>query len=101
MPTYVTLNKLTDKGIQTFKDSPSRLDDFKKSLQKAGGKLLGFYLTLGRYDAVFVIETPSDEAMAKLALDIGSKGNVRTETLRAFSEDEYRKLVESLPLPLP
>ena len=52
---------------------------------------------MGRYDAVVVSEAPDDETVAKLALSIGSQGNTRTETLRAFTEDEYRKMVAALP----
>ncbi|UCG55227.1 MAG: GYD domain-containing protein [Dehalococcoidia bacterium] len=96
MPTYVSLNKLTDKGIQTFKESPMRLDIFEKTLEEAGGKLIRFYLTMGTYDGVFIIEMPSDEAAATLALSIGGQGNVQTETLRAFNEDEYREIIEKI-----
>ena len=62
-----------------------------------GCELKGFYLVMGQYDAVVISEAPNSEAVAKLALTIGSKGNVQTETLRAYTEDEYRKLISSLP----
>jgi uncharacterized protein with GYD domain len=97
MPIYISLNKLTDKGIRTFKESPSRLDAFKKSLEDAGGKFIGFYLTMGRYDAVLIVESPSDEVAAALALSVGGQGNVRTETLKAFTEDEYREIITKIP----
>ena len=96
MSTYIILNKLTDKGIQTFKESPIRLEAFKKDLDFAGGELIDFYLAMGRYDAIFVIEMPSDEAMAALAFSIGGQGNVRTETLKAFDEAEYREIVKKI-----
>jgi len=62
-----------------------------------GGEFKGFYLTMGRYDLISIIEVPDDESVAKLALAIGSGGTIRTETLRAFTEDEYRQIVASLP----
>ena len=93
MPTYITLIRWTEKGIENVKDSPSRLDAAKKAFQAAGAELKEFYLVQGRYDIVIVSEAPDDETVARLALAIGSKGAIRTETLRAFKEDEYRKII--------
>ena len=62
-----------------------------------GAKMKEAYLVMGRYDIVLVSEGPDDETMAKVALAVGSLGNVRSETLRAFTEDEYRKIIASLP----
>jgi len=92
MATYITLIRWTEKGIENVKDSPNRLDAAKKAFQAAGAELKEFYLVQGRYDAVVVSEAPDDETVAKLALAIGSKGAIRTETLRAFTEDGYRKM---------
>jgi len=97
MPTYITLFHFTQKGIESIKQSPSRLDQGKKLMESVGGKFKGFYLTMGRYDGVGIAELPDDAAAAKMALTIGSQGNVRSETLRAFTEDEYRKIINSLP----
>ena len=97
MPTYIFLLSWTQKGIENVKESPSRLDAAKKACQAAGGELKEFYSTMGRYDGVVILELPSDEAVAKLALATGSAGAVRTETLRAFTEDEYRKIIAGLP----
>ena len=66
-------------------------------LKRAGGELKAFYLTIGRYDAVAIAELPDDTALAKMALALGALGNVRTETLRAFNETEFRKIVGELP----
>ncbi len=93
MQTYVALVNWTQKGIQEFRDSPSRVDKAKAAIAAAGGEMKSFYLTLGRYDMVAVIEAPDDEAYARVMLVLGSKGGVRTESLRAFPEDEYRKIV--------
>jgi len=97
MATYATLFRYTQKGIESIKDSPARLDAAKKSIAAAGGKLIAFYLTMGQYDAIAIAEFPDDETVARSALAGGSQGYVRSETLRAFSEDEYRKIVASLP----
>jgi uncharacterized protein with GYD domain len=97
MPTFITLAKYTQQGITSVKQSPSRLDAYKKAAQQAGVTVKGFYLTMGRYDIVVIGEAPNDEAVAKLTLATGSLGNVTTETLRAFNEDEFRKIVGSLP----
>ncbi len=93
MPTYITLIKWTDQGIRNVKESPQRLDATKKSIEAAGGKFIGYYLTMGRYDAVLISEAPSDEVVAAQTLSAGSQGNVRTETMKAFPEDQYRNII--------
>lgn len=97
MPTYIMLLRWTEQGASKIKESPSRLDAFKQALQQAGGSLKGFYMVTGRYDMVAVVEVPDEETVAKLALATGAKGSTRTETLRAFSEDEYRRIIGELP----
>ena len=97
MPTYIMLLNWTEQGVSKVKESPSRLDAFKQALGQAGGSLKGFYLVTGRYDMVAVVEVPDEETAARLALTTGSKGSTRTETLRAFTEDEYRRIIGGLP----
>jgi uncharacterized protein with GYD domain len=97
MPTYIVLTNFTQQGIANIKDGPSRLDAAKAAVKAAGGEFKEFYLTMGRYDSVSIIEGPDDESMAKVALAIGSQGAIRTETLRAFTEDEYRQIIAALP----
>jgi uncharacterized protein with GYD domain len=97
MATYISLIQYTQQGMQKIKESPSRLDHAKKGYEAAGGKIKDFYLTMGEYDIVVIAELPNDEAAAKLALTLGSAGNIRTRTSRAFTESEYRKLIQSLP----
>ena len=97
MPTYVVLVNWTDQGIRTVKKSPQRLDATRKAIEAAGGKMLGFYLTMGRYDEILIVEGPSDAVAATLALSAGSEGNVRTETLKAFPEAEYRNIIAKIP----
>lgn len=96
MPTYIILANWTQKGIENIKESPNRLDAAKKAFQAAGGELKEFFLVMGKYDMVVVGEAPDDESVAKLALTLGSGGNLRTETLRAFTEDEYRQIIANL-----
>ena len=97
MPTYIALLNWTQQGVQNVKDSPSRLEKAKAAMKAAGGEMKAFYMTMGQYDMVAVIEAPNDEAYAKTILAISSAGGVRSQTLRAFTEDEYRKIVGSLP----
>ena len=96
MPTYIILSNWTQEGIQNVQNSPDRLDSVRQMFRDAGGKLKSFFMTMGRYDVVVVVEAPDDEAMARLALIIGGTGAVRTETLRAFTEAEYRGILGSL-----
>jgi len=97
MGTYMTLIRYTQKGVENVKEAPARLDAAKKAFQAMGAELKQYYLTLGQYDAVVIAEVPDDETVAKLALAIGSQGAIRTETFRAFTEDEYRKIIAGLP----
>src|SRR5215831_12600010 len=97
MPTYISLVKYTHQDISSIKEGPNRLDANKEILNSYSSELKAFYLTMGRYDIVTISEAPDDTAAAKIALTIGSAGNVTTETLRAFTEDEYRQIVAALP----
>ncbi len=96
MPTYVALLKWTQQGISKVGSSAKRLDAGRKAFKKAGIEMKDVYLTMGRYDLVCVIEAPDDETYAKAILGLGSQGNVSTETLKAFSEDQYRAIIGSL-----
>jgi len=97
MATYFMLVRYTQKGIGNVRQSPTRLDAAKKGFKALGAELKEFYLVTGRYDIIVVAEAPNDETIAKCALDLASKGNVTTETIRAFKEDEYRKIIAALP----
>jgi uncharacterized protein with GYD domain len=97
MPTYVTLATFTQKGIENIKEGPSRLAEAKKAFEAMGAKIKDFYLVTGKYDMVVIVEAPNDETIAKLALIIGAKGASRTITFRAFTEDEYNKIIGELP----
>jgi uncharacterized protein with GYD domain len=94
MPAYVVLINWTEQGIAAFKDSPKRADAFTKLLQQAGGKLRDIYWTVGPYDLVAIAEAPDDETITAALLQLGSLGNVRTTTLRAFTKREFADIVK-------
>jgi uncharacterized protein with GYD domain len=97
MPSYLVLANWTEKGIQEVKSSPQRLESAKQAIKAAGGRLVYFYMTMGQYDLAFVVELPDDDAAARVLLGIGSQGNIRTTTLKAFTEDQYRTVIASAP----
>jgi uncharacterized protein with GYD domain len=97
MPTYITLLQYTQQGIEKIKDSPMRLEAAKQSVREMGGELKAFYLVMGQYDAVVISEAPDDETATRFALATGARGYVHTQTLRAYTEGEYRKIIASLP----
>ena len=96
MPTYIALLKYTQQGAANLKNSPQRLDAGRETFKKFGAEIKDTYLTMGRYDLVCIIDAPDDETYARLVLQLGSQGNVQTETLRAFSEDQFRKIAASI-----
>jgi uncharacterized protein with GYD domain len=96
MASYIVLLKWTAQGISSVKESPARLDAGRKNFKKFGVKIKDTYLTMGRCDLVCIVDAPDDESFARAMLSLGSQGNVQTETLKAFSEAEYRKIVDSV-----
>jgi uncharacterized protein with GYD domain len=97
MPTYIGLYKMTDQGIKNIKDAPSRVEDASKGAEAMGGKVIGVYSVWGEYDYVAIGEFPSDEAAMSFAMALGSGGNVRTTTLKAFTKEELARIVKNLP----
>lgn len=96
MPTYISLVNYTEQGIRNIKEAPKRIDAVRQMVKDAGGELRAIYLTMGQYDLVTIVEAPNDEVVAKTMLTIGSAGNVRTTTMRAFPEADFRTIVRSL-----
>ena len=96
MSTYILLLNYTEQGIRTIKDSPKRVNAARELARKYGAELKDFYLTMGAYDAVSIVEAPTDDAAARFVLALGALGNVRSTTLKAFSEKDYQKIVGSL-----
>jgi len=97
MPAYISLLNFTDQGIRNVKQTTQRAEAFRATAEKLGVKVREIYWTLGRYDAVGIIEAPDDEAVTRLMLSLGSLGNVRTETLRAFSAQEMERILQGMP----
>ena len=97
METYIVLGSFTQQGIAAIKESPDRINAAKQAVEKAGGKWIAWYLTMGRYDMVVIAEAPNAQTVATIMLAIGALGNVRTETLRAFSAEEFKGIAASLP----
>jgi uncharacterized protein with GYD domain len=96
MATYLSLFNWTDQGIRTVKDSPKRLESTRKALKKLGGELKAFYMLQGRHDGVLIFDVPDEETLTKFLLNTGVAGNVRTTTLRAFTEEEFLKHIAAL-----
>lgn len=93
MPVYVTLIRWTDQGRTAAKSLPDRVAEVNKRIEAAGAKMIGNWVTMGRFDQVAVIEAPDDETVASLAIEVAGRGNAITETLRGFTMDEVRKLI--------
>lgn len=96
MTTYVLLANWTEQGLRDIKDSPQRLDSAKKMLKDMGGTFQSFFLTMGDYDIVAIYEAPDDAVAARFVIQLGQLGDVKTHTLKAYSETEYRELVAAL-----
>ena len=97
MATYITLINLTEQGVKTIKDLPARLAAGRQAMEANGGKLLQYYLTLGAQDAVVITELPDDETAASVALQQAGLGNLRTITMRAFTEAEIPGILSKMP----
>ena len=95
MSFYLILWNFTDQGIKNVKESPKRADDFKSKLENAGGKLVDTYYTFGKYDGVSIIEVPNNEILMSCLLSIGSQGNARIVTLKAFTYADATKIIGS------
>jgi uncharacterized protein with GYD domain len=93
MPVYISLFKWTDQGRKETATLPDRADQVAKRVEQAGGKVLGNYVTMGRFDQISVVEAPDDETAARLLLIIAGRGNATSETLRGFTMEEVRSLL--------
>jgi uncharacterized protein with GYD domain len=91
--TYIALINWTDQGIRDYKDTPARADAFATMLEGLGGKVRDLYWTIGAYDIVATVEAPDDETVTAAMLKVGSLGNIRTTTLRAFNRDELTAIL--------
>jgi uncharacterized protein with GYD domain len=96
MATYIVLTNFTEQGIRSVKETTKRADGVKEQARKFGVTAKEFYWTLGGYDVVVMFDAPDDASMTALGLAIGAQGNVRTQTLRAFSRDEMNGILAKL-----
>jgi uncharacterized protein with GYD domain len=88
MPTYVMLTNLTADGIRTLKNNPGRVAEVNKEVEQIGAKVVAQYATLGQYDFVTIVEAPDEKTMAKVSVELGSRGTMSSQTLAAMSADE-------------
>ncbi|MCX6660427.1 MAG: GYD domain-containing protein [Candidatus Bathyarchaeota archaeon] len=93
---YIILGSYTEQGIKNVMDSPKRDEEARRMMEKSGGKMQLYY-TMGEYDFIAIIEMRSDEDLARFLLQVGRSGNVRTKTLKAWSESEIHKVMSQLP----
>lgn len=98
MASYVVLVNLTEKALASMRDAPERTARARKLARELGGELVQTYFTLGAYDLIGILDLPDDAAAAKYALSIGALGNARTTTLKAFTEAEFKEVVDGLPV---
>ena len=92
MGLYIGLYKLTEQGIQNIKDAPARIEKGIKATESMGAKVLGFCSTMGEYDYVGIGDFPNDEVAAAFLLSLGSTGNVRTTTIKAFTIEQFKEI---------
>ena len=97
MALYVHLFQFTQEGIKNVKDAPGRVEKGIKAVEDMGGKMVGLYVTMGEYDYVGITEWPDDESAAAFLLAWGSRGWVRSTTLKAFTMKEYKEIVARIP----
>jgi uncharacterized protein with GYD domain len=96
MAMFVVLGHFSDQGIRNVKDSTKRADAFKEQAQRLGGSVKELYWTMGSYDIVAIVEAPDEKTITTLGLSVGKLGNVRTETLRAFSKADMEAILSKV-----
>ncbi|HEX5572304.1 MAG TPA: GYD domain-containing protein [Ktedonobacterales bacterium] len=96
MATYVTLVSWTEQGVKNAQETTRRAREFRSDVERRGGKVLGLYWTQGRYDLVVTVDFPDEQAAMAELLALGRVGNVRTETLRAFDENEMEQIIRKI-----
>ena len=96
MPTYIVLGNFTDQGIRSIRDSLKREEAFRTQCEKVGARVMDVYRTMGRYDLAAVVDAPDDVTVSSLLYSTGALGNIRTETLRAFTRQETEEAIAKM-----
>jgi uncharacterized protein with GYD domain len=91
MPTYVMLTNLTSEGVQTLKANPTRVQEVNKEVEQLGAKVIDQWATLGQYDFITIVEAPDEKTMAKVSVELGSRGTMSSQTLAAIPSEELAK----------
>ena len=91
MPVFIMLTKLTASGVRTLKDNPGRVHEVNREVEQIGAKVLNQWATLGEYDFISVVEAPDEQTMAKVSVELGSRGTTSNETLAAIPAEEFTK----------
>ena len=89
MPTFVLLSTLTPEGVQTIKNNPTRIREVNKEVEQLGATVKAQWATLGRYDFVNIVEAPDEQTIARVSLELGSRGTSKYETLAAIGIEEF------------
>jgi uncharacterized protein with GYD domain len=89
LPTYVMLSTLTPEGVQTVKNNPSRIREVNHEVEQLGAKVIAQWAVLGRFDFINIVEAPDDATMARVSLELGSRGTARYESLTAIPVEEF------------
>ncbi len=98
MATYLIQFGFTQKGMESIRESPARVEAAKETVRKLGGEVKAFYAVLGsEFDTMFIVEAPNEQKLGEMVLAVAARGYVRTRTNRLFSEDEFKAMVSSLP----
>jgi uncharacterized protein with GYD domain len=97
MPTYIVLGKWTPQTFTYLKDAPAAVQEAKDLIKKMGAELKGWYVVMGRFDEVCILEAPDDATVARIVLAVGERYSVKTETMRAFAIDEALKTLAFRP----
>jgi uncharacterized protein with GYD domain len=93
MPTYVMLTNLTSEGVQTLKNNPTRIQEVNKEVEQLGVKVKAQWATLGQYDFITIVEAPDDKTMAKVSVELGSRGTMNSQTLAAIPAEEFASAI--------
>jgi uncharacterized protein with GYD domain len=89
MPTYVMLTNLTADGVRTLKNNPGRVSEVNKEVEQIGAKVIAQYATLGQYDFITIVEAPDEKTMAKVSVELGSRGTMTSQTLSAIPSEDF------------